>query len=313
YYEYRIPIKANTTINDKYVTDIQEGDTPKLPNGQTIKRRWIQYKIPLSDFTDAIGGISDFRSISFMRMYLTGFSNNVVMRFATLDLVRGDWRTYTRSLEPDVDNNPADDGTLVDVNAVNVEENSARLPIPYVMPPGVEREQLNNNNTIIRQNEQSLSFKVENLEPKDSRGVFKNVNIDIRQYKHLKMFIHAEKIADGDYSNDEMPLVGFLRIGTDFSENFYQVELPLQFTPFGSTAADVIWPEVNEMDISLEDLNKVKSTGIINQSLNSIQYYEVVNGEVIPVDEFAPRTPGRPRIGIRGRSEERRVGKERRC
>lgn len=300
YYEYRIPIKPNTTINDRFVTDINVGNTPELPNGQTLKRRWIQYKIPLSEFTNAIGGISDFRSISFMRMYLTGFSSKVVLRFATLDLVRGDWRTYTKSLQPDVDNNPADDGTLVDVNAVNVEENSARLPIPYVMPPGVEREQLNNNNTIIRQNEQSLSFKVENLEPKDSRGVFKNVNIDIRQYKHLKMFIHAEKIADGDYSNDEMPLVGFLRIGTDFSENFYQVELPLQFTPFGSTAADVIWPEVNEMDISLEDLNKVKSTGIINQSLNSIQYYEVVNGEVIPVDEFAPRTPGRPRIGIRG-------------
>ena len=300
YYEYRIPIKSNTTINDRFVTDINVGNTPELPNGQTLKRRWIQYKIPLSEFTNAIGGISDFRSISFMRMYLTGFSSKVVLRFATLDLVRGDWRTYTKSLQPDVDNNPADDGTLVDVNAVNVEENSARLPIPYVMPPGVEREQLNNNNTIIRQNEQSLSFKVENLEPKDSRGVFKNVNIDIRQYKHLKMFIHAEKIADGDYSNDEMPLVGFLRIGTDFSENFYQVELPLQFTPFGSTAADVIWPEVNEMDISLEDLNKVKSTGIINQSLNSIQYYEVVNGEVIPVDEFAPRTPGRPRIGIRG-------------
>lgn len=300
YYEYRIPIKSNTTINDRFVTDINIGNTPELPNGQTLKRRWIQYKIPLSEFTNAIGGISDFRSISFMRMYLTGFSSKVVLRFATLDLVRGDWRTYTKSLQPDVDNNPADDGTLVDVNAVNVEENSARLPIPYVMPPGVEREQLNNNNTIIRQNEQSLSFKVENLEPKDSRGVFKNVNIDVRQYKHLKMFIHAEKIADGDYSNDEMPLVGFLRIGTDFSENFYQVELPLQFTPFGSTAADVIWPEVNEMDISLEDLNKVKSTGIINQSLNSIQYYEVVNGEVIPVDEFAPRTPGRPRIGIRG-------------
>lgn len=112
--------------------------------------------------------------------------------------------------------------------------------------------------------------------------------------------MHAEKVADGDYSNDDMPLVGFIRFGTDFSENFYQVELPLQFTPYGSTAADVIWPEVNEMDIALDDLNKVKSTGIVNQSLNSIQYYEVVNGEVNPVEEFAPRTPGRPRIGIRG-------------
>ncbi|NNM17154.1 MAG: cell surface protein SprA [Croceitalea sp.] len=300
YYEYRIQIKPNTTINDKYVTDIREGQTPTLPNGTQLSRRWIQYKIPLSDFTDAVGGINDFRSISFMRMYMTGFTDDVVLRMATLDLVRGDWRTYTNSLQPNVDNNPADDGTVTDVNTVNIEENSSRTPIPYVLPPGVVREQLNNNNTIIRQNEQSLSFVVENLESQDSRGVFKNVNIDVRQYKRMKMFMHAEKIIDSDYSNDDTPLVGFLRIGTDFSENFYQLELPLQLTPFGSGSAEAIWPEVNEMDIVLNDLNKVKSLGIAEQSLNEINYYEVIGGEVIPVDEFAPRTLGQIRIGIRG-------------
>lgn len=233
YYEYRIQIKPNTTVDDKYVTDIREGLTPTLPNGTQLNRRWIQYKIPLSDFTDAVGGISDFRSISFMRMYLTGFSDDVVLRFATLDLVRGDWRTFTRSLQPDVDNDPSDDATVTDVNTVNIEENFGRQPIPYVLPPGVIREQLNNNNTIIRQNEQSLSFVVENLESQDSRGVFKNVNIDVRQYERLKMFMHAEKIFNTDYSDSDTPLVGFLRIGTDFTENFYQIELPLQFTPFG--------------------------------------------------------------------------------
>ncbi|WP_425589987.1 cell surface protein SprA [Flagellimonas algarum] len=300
YYEYRIQIRPNTTIDDQYVTDIREGITPTLPNGTELNRRWIQYKIPLSDFTDAVGGITDFRSISFMRMYLTGFTDDVVLRFATLDLVRGDWRTYTNSLQPDIDNDPSDDGTITDVNTVNIEENSGRIPIPYVLPPGVIREQLNNNNTIIRQNEQSLSFVVENLESEDSRGVFKNVNIDVRQYQRIKMFMHAEEILDGDYANDDTPLVGFLRIGTDFSENFYQIELPLQFTPFGSTAADIIWPDVNEIDIALSDLNKVKSLGIAEQTLDQINYYEVVDGEVFPVDEFAPRTLGRLRIGIRG-------------
>jgi len=301
YYEYRIQIKPNTTINDKYVTDIREGQTPTLPNGTQLNRRWIQYKIPLSDFTDAVGGITDFRSISFMRMYLTGFSDDVVMRFATLDLVRGDWRTYTRSLQPEeVDNDPSDDGTVTDVNTVNIEENFGRQPIPYVLPPGVVREQLNNNNTIIRQNEQSLSFVVENLESEDSRGVFKNVNVDVRQYERIKMFMHAEKIMNGDYSDSDTPLVGFLRIGTDFSENFYQVELPLQFTPFNVTSAEEIWPDVNQIDIALDDLNKVKSKGIAEQTLDQINYYEIVDGEAIPVDEFAPRTLGRVRIGIRG-------------
>ncbi|RAJ11240.1 T9SS outer membrane translocon Sov/SprA [Arenibacter echinorum] len=300
YYEYRINIKPGTTINDKYVTDIKEGVTRSLPNGNTLNERWIQYKIPLSDFTDAVGGISDFRSISFMRMYLTGFSNDVVLRFATLDLVRGDWRTYTNSLQPDVDSDASDDGTLVDVNAVNIEENAARTPIPYVLPPGVARERLNNNNTIIRQNEQSLSFVVENLEPQDSRGVFKNLDIDVRQYKRLKMFIHAEEIVESDYANDETPLIGFIRIGSDFTQNFYQIELPLQLTPHGASSDSEIWPDVNQLDLSLEDLSKVKSTGIAAQTLSTINYYEIDNGEVVQVNEFDPRTLGKIRIGIRG-------------
>ncbi|UOY07845.1 cell surface protein SprA [Muricauda sp. SCSIO 64092] len=306
YYEYRIPIGPNTTTDDRYVTDIVEGTARgnRIPNGGEVDYRWIQYKIPLTDFTDAVGGITDFRSISFMRMYLTGFSDNVVLRFATLDLVRGDWRSYTNTLQPGVDDIPSDDGTLIDVNTVNIEENSGRIPIPYVLPPGVIREQLNNNNTIIRQNEQSLSFLVENLESQDSRGVFKNVNIDVRQYERIKMFMHAEKLFNSDYSDDDTPLVGFLRIGTDFSENFYQIERALQFTPFGSSTAEEIWPSVNEIDIDLSDLNKVKSLRIAQRNdgvpLNELRFYEVVNGDVVEVDEFAPRTLGVNRIGIKG-------------
>ncbi len=301
YFEYRIPIRPNTTIDDPFVTDIREGLTPELPNGTTLNRRWIQYKIPLSTFTDAVGGITDFRSISFMRMYMTGFTDDIVLRFATLDLVRGDWRTFTNTLQdPAIDNNPADDGTFTDVNTVNIEENSGRIPIPYVLPPGVVREQLNNNNTIIRQNEQSLSFIVENLESEDSRGVFKNVNVDLRQYERIRMFMHAEKIVNSDFSDSDTPLVGFLRIGTDFTENFYQIELPLQFTPFGSTSPEVIWPDVNEINVALNDLNRIKSLGITDGTLNEVNFYEIVDGEIVPVPEFAPRTLGRLRIGIRG-------------
>ncbi|MBT8234890.1 MAG: cell surface protein SprA [Bacteroidia bacterium] len=299
YYEYRIQIMPNTTIDDQYVTDIKEGLTPDLPNGSQLNRRWIQYKIPLSDFTEAVGGISDFRSISFMRMYLTGFTDDVVLRFATLDLVRGDWRSYTKTLEADGDD-PSDDGTVVDVNTVNIEENNSRIPIPYVLPPGVIREQLNNNNTIIRQNEQSLSFVVENLQSQDSRGVFKNVNIDVRQYENIKMFMHAEKIADSDYLDGDVPLVGFLRIGTDFSENYYQIEVPLQLTPFTANSAEEVWPELNELNIALEDLKQIKSQGIADQTLDQVVYYEISGGEVTPVNEFDPRTPGQMRIGLRG-------------
>jgi cell surface protein SprA len=299
YFEYRIPIRPGISVEDRYVTDIREGLTTNLPNGSQLNYRWIQYKIPLSDFTDAIGGIADFRSISFMRMYLTGFQSPLVLRFATLDLVRGDWRTYTRSLQSN-DDPQEDDGTTLDVNTVNVEENNARIPIPYVLPPGVFREQLNNNNTIVRQNEQSLSLVVENLESQDSRGVFKNVNIDMRQYKRIKMFLHAEKLLASDPYLDYESAVAFLRIGTDFSENFYQLEVPLSFTDFSATTPEEIWPAINELDVALDDMKKVKSTGIADQTLGAITFYEVLDGEVVQVDEFAPRQPGQVRIGIRG-------------
>ena len=299
YYEYRIPIRPGISVEDRYVTDIREGTSATLPNNSQVNYRWIQYKIPLSDFTNAIGGIADFRSISFMRMYLTGFQDPVVLRFATLDLVRGDWRIFTRSLQTDNDT-PEDDTTIFDVNAVNIEENSARIPIPYVLPPGVFREQLNNNNTIVRQNEQSLSLYVEDLESEDSRGVFRNVNIDLRQYERIKMFLHAEKIAESDPYVDYQSAVAFLRIGTDFTENFYQLEVPLSFTDFSATTAEEIWPAVNELDVALSDMQKVKSQGIADQSLGEIVFYEIVDGQAVVVDEFAPREPGRIRIGIRG-------------
>jgi cell surface protein SprA len=114
------------------------------------------------------------------------------------------------------------------------------------------------------------------------------------------MFLHAEEIIDSDYLDGDVPLVGFLRIGTDFSQNFYQIEVPLSFTPFGANLEEEIWPELNELVIDLEDLSKVKSFGIANQTLNQINYYDIIGGEVIPVTEFAPRTLGVMRIGIRG-------------
>ena len=305
YFSYEIDIEPGTDIGDKYVTDIRDTvyAAPRIPDGSTRASRWIQYKIPLSDFTKAVGGISDLRSISSMRIYLTGFTGDVLLRFATLDLVRGDWRTYTKSLQADGED-PALDATTVEVNAVNIQENEQRSPVPYVLPPDVRREQLNNNNTIVQQNEQSLSLLVENLEPQDSRGVFKNLNIDLRQYEKLKMFIHAEEVGV-QLSPTVAPLAGFLRIGTDFSENFYQIELPLKFTRFNpGRDEDAIWPAENRMEIPLADLKRVKSLRINIRNdgvaLSELRYYEVENGQIVEKNEFDPRTEGRIRIGIKG-------------
>jgi cell surface protein SprA len=253
------------SIGQNYITDIRT-TSQALPNGSTTEARWIQFKIPVSQPQNTIGNISDFRSIRFMRMFMTGFNDQVTVRFGALDLVRGEWRRYTGPLDFN-DTNSADDNTDLDVLAVNIQENNERCPINYVTPPGVVREQLYNNNTIINQNEQSLSLRVsgDGLEPEDSRAVFKNVSIDMRQFKKLKMFLHAESLPN-EVAIQDNQMIGFIRFGNDFTQNFYQIEVPLKVTiPSSSSAencsplsAEAVWPEENEIDLPLELLTKLK-------------------------------------------------------
>ena len=141
------------------------------------------------DYFEAINSIEDLRSIRFMRMILK-FTVPTVFRFGTLDLVRGDWRRYNQNLNDNIHKNK---NTTVDISTVNILENENRIPVNYILPPDIEREQVNNNNTIVRQNEQSMSFRVCDLQPMDYRAVYKNVNVDIRQYQKLKMFIHVSQ------------------------------------------------------------------------------------------------------------------------
>jgi len=207
YHQFRIPLRANlNTSSETYITDVRDVQNLEIPGGGTISARWIQFKIPISEFNQSPDDIiepgekitlDDLRSIRFIRMYMTGFTEPTILRFGTLDLIRGDWRRYNLTLQDDGDSplDGADVGTLFDVNTVNIEENANKNPIGYVVPPGVVREQLNNNNTVIRQNEQSLAMSICDLESGDSRGVFKNIDIDLRQYKKLQMFVHAESLA----------------------------------------------------------------------------------------------------------------------
>jgi len=276
YYKFEIPIEPNPVVGQNYVADIRVNDNVPISNG-TTKVKWVLYKVPILEASSANveGAISDFRSIRFMRMFLTGFQEEVTLRFGALDLVRGEWRRYLSSMDYN-DSDVTDDNTGFDITSLSVQENASRSPIPYVSPPGVVREQLNNNNSIINQNEQSLSLRVYKkdntlpdiggLEPKDARAAFKNVSVDMRQFKKLRMFLHAEALeADptGDrLANDEM--VAFLRFGNDFTENFYQVEIPLKVTDLSARSAEEIWPAENEIELPLELLTKLKIMALQN-------------------------------------------------
>lgn len=295
YYEYEIDISpASLNINNEQINDVKTRDV-ELPNGDVRQVKWYQFRIPISEPTAAIGGISDIRSIRFARLFLNEFTETTVLRFASLDLVRSDWRRYTLDLDNDDTNNSAN--AELTTGVVSLQENEGN----YVLPPGVELEELNNNNNIIRQNEQSLVLNVCDLEPTDSKGVYKNISIDMRQYKKLRMFIHAENGDTGSLDDNEM--VGFIRMGNDFTENYYQIEVPLKVSS-GSIADTDVWPEENEINILLELLQDMKSEGISNGTLANIEptFYDVIDNELsaAPVAEFSDYTLGQQRIAIKG-------------
>ncbi len=261
YFEYSVPFKPVNgqldTENNQFVTDVKEIQVT-TPDNNTIPVRWVQFKVPISNPTKAVGGIADYRSIRFMRMYLSQFNQNTVIRFGTLDLVRGDYRKFQKTLNDVTFEDPTQSNTLFEVGSVSIEENENRRPIPYRLPPGLERERLNNNNNIIRQNEQSLSMRVCGLGPNDGRGVYKNFSVDMRQYKNLEMFVHAESfenetpLADGE-------LVAFMRIGNDLTNNYYEIQMPLNPTTFGANSAEEIWPVANRLNLPLAQLQDVKT------------------------------------------------------
>lgn len=306
YYEYSVDMKPNMGVGQNYITDIRNTQIT-MDNGQVTDARWIQFKIPVAQPENTIGNISDFRSIRFMRMFMTGFSDAVTVRFGALDLVRGDWRRYTNTLDPN-DTNPTDDKTNLDVLAVNLQENNDRCPINYVIPPGVQQEQLYSGNTVINQNEQSLSLRVsgEGLEPEDSRAVFKNVSVDMRQFNKLKMFLHAESLPNEIVLNDDQ-MVGFIRFGNDFTQNFYQIEIPLKVTQpassLGSNCAalssETVWPADNEIDLALSLLTqlKIQAMSIDPSTLPADGIYYQNEEELDP--SLAGKT-NKLRLGIKG-------------
>ena len=260
YYEYSIDMKANMEIGQNYITDIRNTQVT-LANGSSTEARWIQFKIPIAQPENTIGSISDFTSIRFMRMFMTGFSEPVTLRFGSLDLQKGDWRMYTETLDVN-DTNVTDDNTDFDILAVNIEENDGKCPVNYVLPPGVEREQVYSGNTLLYQNEQSLGLKVsgKGLEPSDSRAVYKSISMDMRQYKKLKMFLHAESLT-GQLPLSDNQMTAFIRLGNDYTENFYQIEIPLKVTlasNCSTLSSELVWPESNEIDLSLSLLSQLK-------------------------------------------------------
>lgn len=260
YFQYKVSIRPeDLVVGRNFITDKQVS-LVSTRDGNDAEVEWYQFKIPLSDYERVVGSISDFSTIRFARMFLTGFRHTTHLRFATLELVRGEWRTYDFNLNTRGD---APASGQLDVSVVNIEENSGRTPVNYILPPGVSRISDPAQQQIVQLNEQSMSLKVLGLDPGDARGVYRNTLHDLRNYRRLQMWVHAESLIDDPTMLRSGELSLFIRLGSDVKNNFYEYEIPLSLTPHGryaDTSADraIVWPESNRLDLLLQSLVDVK-------------------------------------------------------
>ena len=269
YFQYRVSIRPeDLVVGTNHIVDKREYSQTWRDNTKSSVT-WYQFRIPVDEFESRQGNINDFSSIRFMRMFLTGFKKPIVLRFGTLDLVRGEWRTYDQQLSA------ASGGTL-EASAVNLEENAEKIPVNYVLPPGISREQDPSQPQLVESNEQALSLVVKNLTSGEAKAVYKNTTLDLRQYKRIQMFTHANALEQNTTNLKDRELAVFIRLGSDYKNNYYEYEIPLTLTAPRSNynrnvPADrrLVWPEENMFDVALsiftnlkKERNKAKAQGL---------------------------------------------------
>lgn len=285
YFEYKISLRPqDMVVGSNYIVDKQIAQNVKLENGKETNVTWYQFKIPVKQYTRSIGSIRDFKTIRFMRMYMTGFNDTTVLRFGKFELVRGEWRNYTQDLFSS--SNPPSEIASLDVAAVNIEENGKKTPVNYVLPPGVSRMIDPGQPQMVQQNEQALSMKITNLSSLDARAIYKNTNLDFRQYKRLQLFTHAEALAttaSGVTPLADEDLSVFIRLGSDYKNNYYEYEIPLMLTAHGTyndknpSHRELVWPIANTFDFRFEVLTNLKlnRNRAKRQGQNNVTYQTV--------------------------------------
>ena len=320
YFQYKVSIRPeDLEVGKNYITDKQVSRVNTRDGEQ--EAIWYQFKIPLSAPDKVVGGISDFSTVRFARMFMTGFKEVTHLRFATLELVRGEWRDYQFNLNS---RNDAPAEGQLDMSVVNIEENAGRTPVNYVLPPGVDRIQDPGQSQATQLNEQSLSLKVTGLQPGDARGIYKNTQLDLRIYRRLQMWVHAEALPDDHTNLKDGDLSLFIRLGSDVKNNYYEYEVPLDLTPesnynnFNSADRAKVWPYANRFDFDFSVLTDLKTQRNHEKSVGTegVGYTKLFSGRDPGNERNTISVLGNPSlsdvrvmlIGVRNRSNSVRDG-----
>ena len=271
YLQYHVSIRPqDLQLGQNFITDIREAAVT-LRNGNRETVKWYQFRIPLSQYSYKEGTV-DLTSIRFMRMFLTHFNKPIVLRFGSLDLVRGEWRIYDQPLTTG-----SNSGNIV-VSAVNIEENNNKRPVNYVLPPGISRVTDPSQPQLTEANEQALNMVVKNLSTGESKAVYRNTTLDLRLYQRMQMFVHANHLID-DYNLADDQLAVFVRLGNDYTSNYYEYVVPLKLTPdrndynkYNLNDCRAVWPEENMVDIDLSIFTRLKKARNKARSIGTGSY-----------------------------------------
>ena len=302
FFQYRVSLRpADLKIGSNYISDMREVKV-KLRNGNTETVTWYCFRIPITEYEKIEGGIRDFSSIRFMRMYLTGFNEEVHIRFGSLELMTSQWRNYEQPIYSATNRTPTISGKF-SATSVNIEENGDRAPVNYVVPPGVTRILDPTQIQLVQDNEQAMSLKVLGLGAGEARGIYKKSSLDLRKYQRIQMFSHAEAVIPDDGSLKNGDISVFIRLGSDYSGNYYEYEIPLDLTPAGHYSGTnendrrMVWPERNMLDIDFNVLTQVKNNRNVQKNLGAISASSAYS-------EYDPANPenritvvGNPSIG----------------
>ena len=278
YYEYQLDLGANPgdiAVGNNFVVD-------KITN--TVKGdqvSWYQFRVPVRGYNAVRNGPDNqpfgFKSIRFLRMYLTGWQEPVVLRLVQPQFIANQWRRYLQPIsettQPCV--NCGDASRSFNISTVSIEENGPALAggkgtVPYVLPPNIQRDKEYGSGTVNRQqNEQSLRLCVEQLRDGFGQAAYKNLSLSLLRYKQLRLFLHAE--SEDDNVRDGQ-VQAFVRLGTDYNQNYYEYRLPLEITPRTATTQAEIWPAANEVKLSLQEFIDVKAERNLAVNQGSASY-----------------------------------------
>ncbi len=338
YFQYELPLNLSTLrelAKPQNTGDYIINEIESKSGGGT---GWYLVRIPIRDFTRRVGGIQDFTLMESIRIWTTGHTSPITVRFATLELVGSQWRSSEIVNTTDADGLmvPPEDpitGARITIESVNNEENPN-----YEIPSGAIRNRVRapQSGELRDAREQAMVLRAYQLRPNRHLAVYRTYTSpqNLLRYRNMRMFVHLNGLVNNQplQQKDRGIAKLFVRIGANEDSDYYEYEQPLTPSPLNeipgesSQRADYLWRtnqpsnpdpdrdafiDLNSLNIELSSLNQMKflrdtyedDTGAPFDP--SEIFWSDVHSNLQPtIDEFTP--PG-TRIGVRGSPSLNRV------